>query len=667
MQLQLKTRLSIVVWSAIVAISLLTALLLYVRDAAHERELRTVLMSGQKLAWERSRTALDERITAVLGQINHAQIAPWVASKDKDELLKVMPPASGIPVEVLDLERQPLFDSTADESMMMIRQPILTIAAAKEVVAGKVVAGLEHVTGKGFVVFRAQAIRLDSSVVGILVASAPISSLLSDLRFGLGGDVVLATLRGSRVTELGNNLLGSYQLPTTITSDEVFEGTGREQIPFRATVTLLNGWNDRPVAAMVNVQDMTLIQQGLQQITWMSISVAIFGGLIVALGVAAYLRAAFQPLEAAAQKLMRLASGDTAPDLDAVSNRRDEVGRIIDASEPLRIVVAENKILHEERIRVGQVQERMMIEAMSELASTLPAERRAEVLASIDDTGVGDTSTLTKLAKTLSNLTAQVTQAVQTREAHARMSRELEIASRLQHSVLPKDALRNAVLNTYATMIPAFEVGGDFYDYWMLDEHRLAVVIADVSGKGVPGALFMAITRTLLRASDRSELEASVAQFIEPINDFLSIDNDQAMFVTAWFGVLDFRTGAIRYVNAGHNPPVLMRKGECSYLEPAGNVALGAMDGLQFGERELQLDRDDVLVLYTDGVTEATSLDKQLFGEEALKQVLTNVELAARIPESIVAAIRVHEKGAPQADDITILAIHFNGPATSGA
>jgi phosphoserine phosphatase RsbU/P len=662
MDIQLRTKLSGLVWGAMLAIASVCGLLLVARDTAHEGEIQSLLFQSQRLAWERSRSAVEERLAQAIKQVSFEALLPFVAAKDKDQLQRLVPAVvQGVRIEFLDLERNQLFDSAED---FVLRQPILNVAAAREVASGKVVYGLEHLPRVGFVLFRAQGVVYDGATVGIVVASAPVAGLLNDIRDGLGGDMLLATLRGARVTEIGNNLLGSGSLPPTITTDVVDVGVGRSHTPIRTTITVLTGWNNRPVAALVNVQDMTVIERQNRKFRWTAIVIGVAGALLVSLIVELFLRAALRPLDAATQKLGRLADGDTTPDLDHVVAGNDEIGSIVRASEPLRLVVAENQILVEERTRVGEVQERMIVDAMGELASTLPPARRDEVFASIYQVsdGSGEATTLTKLAKTLSNLTAQVTQAVQTREAHARMSRELEIASRLQQSVVPKQALRHDSIKTYSTMIPAFEVGGDFYDYWALDSSKIAVCIADVSGKGVPAALFMAITRTLLRASSDRGISEDLGGFVERVNDYLSADNEQAMFVTAWLGVIDLGTGHVTYVNAGHNPPIVINSNGVAYLEPAGNMALGAMEGLPYNKGELQLEPNDALVLYTDGVTEATSMNKELFGESQLLDVLAGLSGAvAAAPEAIVRAVRRHEAGAPQADDITILAVQYTG------
>jgi PAS domain S-box-containing protein len=250
--------------------------------------------------------------------------------------------------------------------------------------------------------------------------------------------------------------------------------------------------------------------------------------------------------------------------------------------------------------------------------------------------------------------------AVKTREAHARMTKELEIATRLQASVLPKAPLRHASVYTHAAIIPAFEVGGDLYDYWLLDDDSLVMVMADVSGKGTPAALFMAMTRTLLRASDARLLGQNLGSFVEHINDYLAADNDQAMFVTAWIGVLRLASGQLNYVNAGHNRPVYISD-QARFMEPSQSMALAALEGVPYVVGKCTMQPSDVLVLYTDGVTEATSAGKQLFGDDALLATLSTGLLPERMPEAIVEAVREHEGGAPQADDITILVVEYRG------
>ena len=202
----------------------------------------------------------------------------------------------------------------------------------------------------------------------------------------------------------------------------------------------------------------------------------------------------------------------------------------------------------------------------------------------------------------------------------------------------------------------------------MLDENRLAVTVADVSGKGVPAALFMVVAKNVLQnLAMAAKNPGNFAEVVARANDRLCVGNDQMMFVTVFFGVLDLRTGEFDYVNAGHNPPLVLRRGgEDSYLLPEGkpDKPLGVMEGLTYHQVALTLAPGDMVFLYTDGVTEAVNEAAELYGEERLKDDLVRAGNEAPVKEILAAvsgAVKTHAGNAEQADDITMLGLRYLG------
>jgi phosphoserine phosphatase RsbU/P len=243
---------------------------------------------------------------------------------------------------------------------------------------------------------------------------------------------------------------------------------------------------------------------------------------------------------------------------------------------------------------------------------------------------------------------------------------ELDVARRMQQSILPTRFPLRRDIQVFARMIPAKEVGGDFYDYFWFDDHRIGLVIADVSGKGVPAALFMAVARTLLRAT--ATAAAGAGACLEATNDLLSQDNDAAMFVTVFYGIFDTRTGRMTYANGGHNPPCIVAPdGTVSQLPKTGGIALGAMEGLPYEEGTAVLKPGATLLLYTDGVTEAFNPADQEFTERRLVDVLSGTQALGvdGFVGRVVEAVDRFAAGAPQADDITCLALRYAGPAVA--
>ena len=273
------------------------------------------------------------------------------------------------------------------------------------------------------------------------------------------------------------------------------------------------------------------------------------------------------------------------------------------------------------------------------------------------------------LAKSFNGMAASLKEYIENLTAvtaeKERIGAELDVATHIQKSMLPcifPAFPDRKEFDVYATMNPAKEVGGDFYDFFMVDDTHLAVVMADVSGKGVPAALFMVIGKTLIK--DHTEPGISLGDVFSDVNNMLCDSNSEGLFITAFEGVLDLVTGEFRYVNAGHEPPYICKQGEGyeAYRIKAGFVLAG-MEDLRYREGSLQLSAGDRIFLYTDGVTEATDAENQLYGSERLHRVL-NDHLDAN-PEALLAAVKADVDrfvgDAPQFDDITMLCMEYRG------
>ena len=245
-------------------------------------------------------------------------------------------------------------------------------------------------------------------------------------------------------------------------------------------------------------------------------------------------------------------------------------------------------------------------------------------------------------------------------DAAARIDKELEYAKQIQLSVLPTNYPNNKNYAINAQMIAAKEVGGDFYDFYELDDNTVAFLVADVSGKGIPAAMFMMTAKTIIK--DLAERGLSVNEILTLANEKLCENNESGMFVTAWMGILDISTGKLQYSNAGHNPPVIKRSnGTIEYLKSRAGFVLAGMEGVRYRVNELTLEKGDRIFLYTDGVTEATDSNNQLYGEDRLLKFMTdNVGLdgTALLP-SLKLDIDEFVGEAPQFDDITMLVFDY--------
>lgn len=245
-----------------------------------------------------------------------------------------------------------------------------------------------------------------------------------------------------------------------------------------------------------------------------------------------------------------------------------------------------------------------------------------------------------------------------------RISSELGLAKQIQESALPSvfpAFPEREEIEIYAAMNPAKEVGGDFYDFFFIDQDHLAMVVADVSGKGVPAALFMMISKALLK--NRTLDQQSPKEVLINVNNQLCENNTAEMFVTVWLGILELSTGKLTAANAGHEYPAIRHKGgDFDLIKDKHGLVLGAMEGIRYREYELQLEPGDTLYLYTDGVPEATNSDNEMYGTDRMLQALNQNPAAS--PKDLLKAVKDEMErfvgDAPQFDDITMLAVKLN-------
>ena len=250
------------------------------------------------------------------------------------------------------------------------------------------------------------------------------------------------------------------------------------------------------------------------------------------------------------------------------------------------------------------------------------------------------------------------------------MEGELSIARDIQMSMLPLTFPafpERQDFSVYAQLHPAREVGGDFYDFFFGDDQKFFLCIADVSGKGVPSALFMAVTKTLIKS--RAATDFSPSSILSHVNTDLSRSNESCMFVTIFLAVLDVATGRMTYTNAGHNPPYIKRSdGELVRLDNRHGPVIGAVEGIAYREDEEILDSGDLFLMLTDGVTEAMDVDNTLYGEGRLKDLLSQREFdsAEQMVDLVLDDVWVYQGEAEQADDVTVLAVSYNGASARG-
>ncbi len=244
------------------------------------------------------------------------------------------------------------------------------------------------------------------------------------------------------------------------------------------------------------------------------------------------------------------------------------------------------------------------------------------------------------------------------------IKKDLSVARKIQQAILPKvipPFSDNRQFEIYASMEAAKSVGGDFYDFFMIDQNRLGFVIGDVSGKGVPAAIFMAVSRTLIRATGIQGLSA--VDCINSVNKLLCLESVSSMFVTVFYGILDITTGKVDYVNAGHNPPYVLTQTGVKKVDMTDGIVLGVFDNFKYQSKSFLLNPGDCFFLFTDGVTEAFNDKDELFSDNCLESLLQsrNATSIVDVVKDTFEAVNVFSSGVPQSDDITILSLAYYG------
>ncbi len=294
--------------------------------------------------------------------------------------------------------------------------------------------------------------------------------------------------------------------------------------------------------------------------------------------------------------------------------------------------------------------------AAGDFDAHLPIVRRMDEVGQLTEAFRSMQSSLKEYVRNLTETTA----------AKERIQGELKVATQIQASLLPRifpPFPEHTEFDIYASMVPAKEVGGDFYDFFLLGDTRLCFLIADVSDKGVPAALYMMVVKTLLKTEGQRLEEPG--RILAAVNRILAADNENCMFATVFCAILDYRNGEVAYANAGHNPPVLLRQDQDGpgpgYLTLRPALPLGPAVETRYETFRLQLEPGDTLFLYTDGVTEAKDSAERLFGEERLLQTLATGprERLRDLVAHVSADVARHAHGVAQSDDITLLAVRI--------
>ena len=541
-------------------------------------------------------------------------------------------------------------------------------------------------------------------IAGMGIYATSIDEAILEMELATKSSVLLVNRRGRLLAGSTGALWESLEKLIDLSTVDTLQTVEADDRVYSAVVLPQTADLGSLVARLVSIKDVTELARRQEQVSQLTIGAVLGFLILVLIGLGYYMSRSFAPLIDGVGVLNALSRGDLQARIEGAGGR-DEVGRIAGAVNVFRANLVAFDRFRRSRERQRQRQERFIRREMTQLAETLDEEERVAVLAELDQlehlvrdapdnegrvmsiadatdsastalTRESDSLAMTalafqKMSDRVLDQNQSLREALAAKNAFIALQKELDIAARVQLSLLPDTMPLSERIEMTGIMRPAKEVGGDFYDFFHLDQHHIAVAVADVSGKGVPAGLFMVMTRTLMRATAVRHVDAP-GLVLASINDFLEQNNSEDLFVTVFYGVLDERTGRFVYANGGHNPPILVDRDGANPLEMTGGVALGMFDGLDYADAHVDMEPGARLVLFSDGVTEAFNDSDEAFGDERL------LDTARALPEEqgpeqdvndIVSAVDAFAGEAPQFDDITCVVLVYKGESSqdSGA
>ena len=701
MSFRLRILLYVSVALATVLGGVLTAVLL--REHQLQEDLSARLLDVQSALWENLVQGEEDRLRLSYEVLHNEDLAARLAAPRPDPLLLAASVGRSLgdaateqgwlAVEVVNAEMEIAYSTELGAAYLS--EPVVATWLLRKVVSDAAgVHGVSRLRGARIAITTCLPVVHEGRVVGVISYARSLDSVLDGLADNLSVEAMVLDKRG------GIQAASDGADPRWLEAVDTSTKGNAPRLHIAA-------WDDRSLAvSSIPLNDvgggrlgyLTVFRDVTQQVSQsriyrdVLIAATLLFAAIVLLGLYATVRQSFLRLDEVILVLNRLARGETVLPL-AVTDGSDEIGRLGQAVELFRqnaLALAKHakgrgrRRRRQERFIRSQIQGlaegfggdfgESLLKELSDI-ETAHAEKLARQAAA-GETGEapGDTEELGIIAdafehladrvraqyEEMNRLIAKLSEALTHKAALASLQNELDIARRIQTSILPSDLSEAGSFEASGKMLPAKGVGGDFYDFFKIDDRRLGVAVADVSGKGVPAAFFMLISRTLLKATAAFGLPPSEA--LTRLNDLLSAENEQSMFVTLFYGILDLESGDFVYSNGGHLQPIWLNGSEIRRLEPTNDMALAIMGGLQYGEGSVRLAPGDRILLYTDGMTEASDPEENLYGDERLIGVLKDLcsESTREILEDLVRSVVSFSADAPQADDITLLAFRYS-------
>ena len=684
----LRTRITLIVALGLLLLVLGLRSAGLLREQLLEQRLSAIALQGQTALWGEMLATEDRLLDQALDQLlADSAFVRAAQARNTEALEKILRSAALLPgddqplalVALLSAQQEPLSWGVA------LQRPVLDSVSLDRAFSGEVVSGLRMGSQQKPLVLSGRTLAVAGAHGPIvLVLARHAQHALQRFAQRTGAHTHLIDLRGQLTASTDRQVWQRAALQLAPRSAHYGTHTVGA-ITYILNSTPITDLSAHTAGALVTLDDQSEAAAASRFLEQLMVGGTLVLLLAVLLGLNFYLGRSFRPLDRAIAVLQALARGDTSVRLEHSGD--DEIGRIAKAVVSLRHTAQELMASRALRERVRRRQERLIQRQLQHLADATDMRSREELLGLISSHSStpnapahGDEELLRRLAQVMGDLTQRLIQqhqslssmVVELREALVTKTRlawleqELQIAAQVQLSILPRQLPDDPRVQLHCHITPAREVGGDFYDYFAIDAEHLGFVMADVSGKGVPAALFMAITRTLLKAT--ALFVASPPLCIRKLNDLLARENEQMMFVTIFYGVLHLPSGQVHYVNAGHNPPYWLR-GDASVQAVArtGGMAVAISEDFPYREGTLTLAPGEMLFLYTDGITEAFNPDAQEYGDARLASVLQGLNQRPTTPadicNAVLADVHQFERGAPQADDMTCMGLRYRGSA----
>ncbi len=713
----LRTRISLIVTLAFVAICAGFVVAAIQREDIITERFAGEIVSDRSTVWDRVIDKIVQRMEINADVISeNAALVSSVRQSDGEAIRQY---AGGVHEQVSRAGIADRLDLVSSDGRLIYSSsselfPTASVTeenVARSLADGEVISGISNDQQRNIVVAVGIPIYDGAGIAGLGILATDIHEAISEMETVTRSTVLLVNRRGRllageavdlwRSVQSHVDLLQLNSLQTLPVDDRVYSAI---VVPEESELGSLRA----NLISIRDVSDVAVQQRRLRDLMIWGTAIAL---VVVLVLLNLYMSWVFAPLAAGIDMLNALSRGNLGIRLETGSDR-DEVGRIANSLNIFRSKMVAMDRLRQSRERQRARQERFIRREMTGLADTLDDQERSAVLGELhkleamvqvrsettgnsfsqaaksldrfEEEGERETEeegneslireaeldglammaiAFQKMSDRVQDQNQRLRDALATKNQLIAIQKELDIAAKVQLSLMPDPLPASSVFNISGTMKPAKEVGGDFFDYFRIDENKVGIVIADVSGKGVPAALFMVMARTVLRATIRRNQD-SPGEVLRRVNDFLERNNAEQMFVTVFFGVLYESTGRFIFANGGHNPPILVRDGRAVPLELTGGVILGMIDSLDYDESHIDLHPSDRLVFVTDGLSEAFNKESEAYGDERL--IAAAAEATAHPTqgpdENIAEIVRSVENfvgDAPQFDDITCVVLHY--------